>query len=73
MKRPGSYVKYTDKAGKVQRGIAYNDEQSPEFKNVNRVFIRLIDDNFQPKLDENGKKIIALKFSSEITVCGFVD
>jgi hypothetical protein len=72
-RRPGYYVQYKDKAGNIQKAIAYKDEQSPEFVKVKKVFIRLIDDRFQFKTDEKGKKIVALKAETDLKIIGFTD
>jgi hypothetical protein len=73
-KRPGYYLQYTDKEGKIQKAIAYHDEQDDSYKRQKRVFIRLIDDRFQPKIDpDTGKKLVSLKYASDFKIIGFLD
>lgn len=72
-KTPGRLVSFATKDGKLQKAIAYNHEQAAEFSNVKKVFIRYIDDNFNPQKDEHGKNLVGLKDAEKLTVIGFVD
>ncbi len=72
-KNPGYILSYIDKFEHKQYGIAYYNEQTGDFKNYDRVFIRLLNEDLKPKLNEKGKQLITVKHASEITTIGFVD
>lgn len=71
-RRPGKIVRWTDKNGDIQKGIAYNDEQSVKF--AGRIWINVIDDEFNRKKDEKtGKFLVIVKFPEDLQVIGMVD
>ena len=72
-RRPGKLVRYTKKDGGVQMAIAYNDKQHPEFIKAKKVFLNLIDENYNQMVDGGGKNITGLKDISLVTVIGMVD
>jgi hypothetical protein len=72
-KNSGFIYQWTDKNGNIQIGIAYHIEQKPAFSNYKKVFLRMVDPLFQPLLDANGKKLIALKHITELTMIGCID
>jgi len=72
-KNSGFIYQWTDKNDNIQIGIAYHTEQKPAFSNHKKVFLRMVDPLFKPLLDPNGKKLIALKHITEITMIGCID
>lgn len=73
-KRSGKLVSFKTSDGKIQKAIAYDDEQSAEYSKVKRVFVRYIGDDFMPLRDKvDGQKIVGLKEADSLTIFGFVD
>lgn len=69
-----SYLyQYINKDGNVQKAQAIPEDQKPGIKNYSRILLRLMNDDFSPKLDESGKQLITLKHLAEVTVIGFID
>ena len=73
MARSGKLYQYTTKQGFVQNAKAFYAEQTPAFKNHNKVFLRLVNEDFSDKLDGQDRKIIGVKHISEVTLIGFFD
>lgn len=69
----GYIVEYINKDGSRQRAIAIHNEQSNAYSDFGRAFLRLIDANGNYTLDENGKKVIAIKYWSHLIRIGFID
>lgn len=69
----GFLVEYTDAKGMVQKGILNPKEQAPVLAKVNKYIVRLVDDKFNPKVDDNGKKLVALKHFKDMDIVGFID
>lgn len=72
MKR-GTIFQYTDKKGKIIKGFAYREDQNQIFQQYNKVFLRLVNDDFSLKKTEDNKEIIAIKSHCELTLIGFID
>lgn len=74
-RNPGKVISYINKEGEQQKSIAFDEDQRPSFYEFNRIFVKLINDDFSPKLDENGKRLCALINTNETNykVIGFVD
>lgn len=70
---PGKIVKYTTLKGETQLAIAYDKEQTPAFSKYGKVVLHLINEDYTPKKDEYGKKLISVKIHSDLTIIGFVD
>jgi hypothetical protein len=69
----GVIFKYTNKAGEEVKGVAFNEDQKPAFKDHKKALLRLLNEDYTFKTDEEGKKIIALKDFSCLTRVGFWD
>ena len=67
----GRLVKYHTEDGWQKGKVLYGD-QVPAYSRHDKVFIRLINDDYSDKLDENGKKVITLKHQSEVTTIGLL-
>jgi hypothetical protein len=72
-RNPGKLVEFKTKDNIMQKAIAYDAEQDPAFKKVNKVFIRYVDNAFQFQRDGTGKKIVGLKAATELKLIGFID
>lgn len=62
--------------GNGDYGVAYDKDQSYSFSRYNRVFIRMFTDPKceTPKLHSvTGKKLVTLKFLTQIKLIGFID
>ena len=69
----GVLFKYTDKRGDEVKGVAFYDDQKPAFSDHKKVLLRLLNEDNTFKTNEEGKKLIALKNYSDLTVVGFWD
>lgn len=69
--KTGIVFEYETPVGK-QKGIAYHDEQKPEYSDHDKVFLRLINDDFSSK-HSNGKQIISLRNRTELKIIGYID
>lgn len=74
-KSRGKIVTWRDKDNNKHVGIAYDNEQAAEFKQVKKAFVRHIDgDTYQPiKEMMSGKNIVGLYDAEKLTIIGFVD
>jgi hypothetical protein len=72
-KQSGYLITYTDNGGNLQKGIVYYSEQSQQFVKVEKVFIRLCNDDLTPKLDEHQKRLVTLKQADQIKITGFIN
>ena len=70
--KKGILVKYKTKDGKCQRGMAYYSDQTDDYVNTGRVFIRVTDRNFEPILND-GKKVVAIKNREDCIIIGYID
>ncbi len=68
----GIIVKYKNSEGRWQKAKVLYADQKPEFSNFQRVFVRLIDDDFEDKIID-GKKVIGVKHEAELKLIGFID
>lgn len=73
MGKIGYLVEYISTTGEKQRGIIHRDEQTVEFKSLNKCLVRLVNDDSTIKLDEKGNQIKVLKSSDLLNVIGYVD
>jgi hypothetical protein len=69
----GTIFKYTDKEGKEQKAVAFQSEQISAYFNSRKVFLRLLNDDFTEKTNEERKKIVAVKHYNELVQIGFWD
>lgn len=69
----GVVFKYKDKDGGVVKAVALNDEQNLAFLDYGKVFLRILDDDYNFKKTEDGKGIIAVKNGNELIQIGFWD
>lgn len=69
----GIIFKYKDKNGEIVKAVALNDEQNPTFLDYGKVFLRILDDDYNFKKTEEGKGIIAVKNGNELIQIGFWD
>lgn len=67
----GVIFKYKDKNGEVVKAVALNDEQHSQFYNHGKIFLRILDDDYNFKKTEDGKRIIAVKNGNELIQIGF--
>ena len=69
----GVIFKYKDKDGVTVKAVALNDEQHSQFSAYGKVFLRVLDDDYNFKKTEDGKWIIAVKNGNELIQIGFWD
>lgn len=70
----GVIFKYKGKDGKIVKAVALNNEQSPCYSNHGKVFLRILDDDYNFKKTEEGKGIVAVKnMGNELIQIGFWD
>ena len=69
----GVIFKYVDKNGVTVNAVALNDEQHSQFYNYGKMFLRILDDDYNFKKTEEGKGIIAVKNGDELIQIGFWD
>ena len=69
----GILVTYTTKKGTTQKAKALHIEQSPAYKNHDKLLLRLLNDDLTEKLNKRGQKMVAVKNVSEVAQVGFVD
>ncbi|MDR2009935.1 MAG: hypothetical protein LBQ22_05590 [Bacteroidales bacterium] len=69
----GIIFKYTNKDGEEVKAVAFNDEQKPAFSDHRKAFLRLLNEDYTFKTNEEGKKIIAVKSYSDLTKIGYWD
>lgn len=69
----GVIFKYKDKNGEVVKAVALNEEQNSRFSDYGKVFLRILDDDYNFKKTEDGKKLIAVKNGNELIQIGFWD
>ncbi len=72
-KQRGYYVEWTAADGHRQKGQVNYDEQKPEFKNFKKLFVRLVNDDFTPRLGDGGKKEIGVKNFTDCKIIGYFD
>jgi hypothetical protein len=66
----GYIVEWHDKENVRHVGHVHHKDQSPDFRG--RLYIREVDDKYQPKIDpSNGKKIVTVKFPQYVKQIGF--
>jgi hypothetical protein len=66
----GIIYKYTDNEGETVKAVALNDEQSFHFSDYRKVFLRILNDDYDFKKTSEGKNIIAVKNHSDLTRIG---
>ncbi len=69
----GILYQYQNWEGKTQTAKALHIEQTPAYKDNDRVLLRLINDDHSDKLNKKGQKMIAVKHLDEIEHIGFID
>lgn len=69
----GYIVEYTKKDGSKQQAYMRHKEQTKNYSDYQRAFLRLINKEGDFMTNEEGKKVIAVKHLSELTRIGFVD
>lgn len=69
----GIIYKYEDKEGKEQKGVAFHEEQTEAYTKYNKVFLRLLNDDYDFKINNEGKKLISVKDINLLTQVGFWD
>lgn len=69
----GIIFQYENKNGEIVKAVALNDEQRTQFSDYGKVFLRILSDDYTFKKTEEGKDIIAVKNSNELTQIGFWD
>lgn len=69
----GRIVSFLTREKKTQYGIAYVKDQNKTFEQSKKVFVRYIGDDYLPMKDKDGKEIVGLKDSIELSTIGFVD
>ena len=67
----GIIFKYMNEKWETVKAVAVNDEQKPCYSNYGKVFLRVVDDDYNFKKTEEGKGIIAVKNVSDLTQIGF--
>lgn len=67
----GVIFKYVDKNGVAVKAVALNNEQHFQFSDYGKVFLRILDDDYNFKKTEEGKGIIAVKNGDELIQVGF--
>lgn len=72
-KKSGCLVQFKNSKGELRKGIALHKEQRAAFANHGKSFIRLVNDDFEPLLDDNGKKLVSVKNSDECIIIGYID
>jgi len=68
----GIFVQYQNKDGDTQKAMAHYEDQKQEYAQVDKVYLRLINEDFSPKMND-GKKVIALKQRTDLKVIGYFD
>lgn len=66
----GIICKYTDNERETVKAVAFNDEQSSHFSDYGKVFLRILNDDYDFKKTSEGKNIIAVKDHSDLTSIG---
>ena len=69
----GIIYKYRDKGRKTVRAVALNDEQYSQFSDHGKVFLRVLNDDYDFKKTGEGKNIVAVKNQSDLTKIGHWD
>jgi hypothetical protein len=69
----GVIFKYKSKNGEMVKAVAFNKEQDSCFSDHGKVFLRILDDDYNFKKTEEGKGIIAVKNGDELIQIGFWD
>ena len=59
-KNSGLLVSYADKDGKYQLGLVQYRDQQPQFKDLKKVMVRLINEDYTPKMDDKGQLIFSI-------------
>jgi hypothetical protein len=72
-KNSGILVSYIDIDGNLQKGIVRYADQHPSFEKINKVLIRLLNDDLSLKVDQDQKKLVALKNKDLLTHIGFCE
>lgn len=69
----GIIYKYIDKKGETVRAVALNDEQHSQFSDYGKVFLRVLNDDYDFKKNGEGKNIIAVKNHLDLVRIGYFD
>lgn len=72
-KNSGILVSYVDINGNLQKGVVCHSDQHHLFEKANKALVRLLDDDFNLKIDQDQKNITALKSKDLLTHIGFCD
>lgn len=69
MKNPGQLLQ--DAEG--NKFIAYNKEQHASFSQIKKLLVHHMTDDFKPKTDKEGKRIVGLKAIDKLKLIGYTD
>jgi hypothetical protein len=69
----GIIVQYTNKDGITQKGIIRHADQIHTLQMDDKLLVRVVDDNYNPKLNDAGKEVIVFKRTDQIKQIGFTD
>lgn len=69
----GIIVQYINKDGIPQKGIIRHNDQTQTLQMDDKLLVRVVDDNFNPKINAEGKEIIVFKRTDQIKKIGFTD
>lgn len=69
----GIIFEYKKRDGTTQNALALYSDQRPEFSKYGKVFLRLLDEEFNQKKDGAGKNLVGLKHKDDLKHLGFQD
>ena len=70
----GILYKYIDKTTfDIKYAVGRPEDQTSELAKTSRVAVRLLDDDFKPVIDGNGKEMKRSKRESALTAVGYID
>ncbi len=72
-KQRGYFVEWTTINGARQKGQVFYEDQKPEFKNFKKLFVRLVNDDYTPRLGQGGKKEVGFKNFTNCIIIGYFD
>ncbi len=69
----GILYKYVNKDGQIQKAKALHMEQTPNFTDYDKLFLRLLNDDLSDKTNNKGQKMISVRHIDEVTQVGYTD
>lgn len=69
----GVIFKYKNKDGEIVKAVALNDEQESCYSDHGKMFLRILDDDYNFKKAEDGRGFFAVKNGNELMQIGFWD